>query len=64
MNFSENIAFISIQTRKVVISYYYLYNVEKFMLCDLHTHTHNSFDGFPEATAHAMAQAADRKSVV
>ena len=28
------------------------------MLCDLHTHTHNSFDGFPEATAHAMAQAA------
>ena len=28
------------------------------MLCDLHTHTHNSFDGFLEATAHAMAQAA------
>ena len=28
------------------------------MLCDLHTHTHFSFDAFPEATAHAMAKAA------
>ena len=28
------------------------------MLCDLHTHTHHSFDGAPNATAHAMAQAA------
>ena len=28
------------------------------MLCDLHTHTHHSFDGDPRATAHAMAQAA------
>lgn len=28
------------------------------MLCDLHTHTRHSFDGAPEATAHAMAQAA------
>lgn len=28
------------------------------MLCDLHTHTHNSFDGAPHATASAMAKAA------
>ncbi|MBQ7380014.1 MAG: PHP domain-containing protein [Clostridia bacterium] len=28
------------------------------MLCDLHTHTRNSFDGDPSATALAMAQAA------
>ena len=28
------------------------------MLCDLHTHTHHSFDAFPDASAHAMAQAA------
>lgn len=28
------------------------------MLCDLHTHTHHSFDGDPLATADAMAQAA------
>ncbi len=28
------------------------------MLCDLHTHTHHSFDGFADATALAMAKAA------
>ena len=28
------------------------------MLCDLHTHTHHSFDGASHATAHAMAKAA------
>ena len=28
------------------------------MLCDLHTHTHHSFDGFADATAFAMAKAA------